>query len=65
MKKPESSTKAPAAPGKPLDARRFPLNAQTDPTAGREKVRQVAYPVRAPRQTKRRVERTSKSQTGT
>ena len=64
MKQPKSSTKA-RAPRKPLDPRRFPLSAQTDATAGREKVREVAYPVRAPRQTKRRVERTSKSQTGT
>jgi hypothetical protein len=44
-----------------LDPWRFPLGAQTGPTAGRDKIREVAYPVRAPRQSKRRVERTSKT----
>ena len=64
MKQPKSSTKA-RAPRKPLDPQQFPLNAQTEATAGREKVREVAHPVHAPRQTKRPVERTSKSRTGT
>jgi hypothetical protein len=44
-----------------LDPWRFPLGAQTGPTADRDTVRQAAYPVRAPRQLKRRVERTSKT----
>ena len=63
MKQPKSSTKA-RVPRTPLDPRRFPLSAQADATPGREKVREVAHPVHAPRQTKRRVERSSKSQTG-
>ncbi len=63
MKQPKNSTKA-RVPRTPLDLRQFPLSAQTEATAGREKVREVAYPVRAPRQTKRRVERRTKSQTG-
>ena len=44
-----------------LDPWRFPLGAQTGPTADRKKVRESAYPVRAPRQSKRRVERTNKT----
>ena len=44
-----------------LDPWRFPLGVQTGPTAGRDKIRETAYPVRAPRQSKRRVERTSKT----
>ncbi len=63
MKQPKGSSNA-QVPGKPLDPRRFPLNAQTEATAGREKVRQVAYPVHAPRETKRPVERTGKGRTG-
>ena len=56
MKKPEISPNA-QVPGKPLDPQQFPLHAQTDATAGRDKVREVV-PVRAPRQSKRPVERT-------
>ena len=63
MKQPKSSTK-PQSPPRPLDPQQFPLHAQTDATAGREKVREVV-PVHAPRQSKRPVERTSKSRTGT
>lgn len=61
---PKTSSNA-HAPRKPFNLRQFPLNAQTEATAGREKVREVAHPVNAPRQTKRRVERRTKSQTGT
>jgi hypothetical protein len=41
-----------------------PSNAQAEATAGRDKIREVAYPVHAPRQSQRRVERTSKNRTG-
>ena len=41
-----------------LDPWRFPLGPQTGSTAGREKVRESARPVRAPRESKRPVERT-------
>ena len=44
---------------KPMNPKQFPLHAQTDATAGRDKVREVV-PVHAPRQSKRAVERTSK-----
>ncbi len=57
MKQSKSSTK-------PLNAQQFPLQAQTDATAGRDKVREIV-PVHAPRQSKRPVERTSKGRTGT
>ncbi len=57
MKQSESSTK-------PLNAKQFPLQAQTDATAGRDKVRENV-PVHAPRQSKRPVERTSKGRNGT
>ena len=63
MKQPKSSTNA-QVPGKPLNPQQFPLHAQTDATAGRDKVREVV-PVHAPRQSKRPVERTGKSRTGT
>ena len=56
MKKPKISPNA-QVPGKLLDPQRFPLHAQTDATAGRDKVREVV-PVRAPRESKRPVERT-------
>ena len=56
MKQPKSSTEA-RAPRTPLDPRLFPLSAQADATPGREKVREMAHSVNAPRQTKRRVER--------
>jgi len=49
---------------KPLNPQQFPLHAQTDATAGRDKVREVV-PVHAPRQSKRHVERPSKGRTGT
>lgn len=57
MKQPKNSTKT-------LNAQQFPLQAQTDATAGREKVRE-SVPVRAPRQSKRPVERTGKGRTDT
>jgi hypothetical protein len=44
-----------------LDPWRFPSGAQTGPTAGRDKVREVAYPVRSPRQSKRRAAGTGKT----
>ena len=64
MKKPKSSTNT-RTPRKPLDSRRFPLSAQTEATAGREKVREEAHRANVPRQSQRRSERKSKSQTGT
>ena len=63
MKQPKGSTNA-QVPGKPLNPQQFPSHAQTEATAGRDKVREVV-PVRAPRQSKRPVERTSKGGTGT
>ena len=56
MKQSKTATK-PQSPPKPLNPQQFPLHAQTDPTAGRDKVREVV-PVHAPRQSKRPVERT-------
>jgi len=56
MKQSQSSTK-PQSPPKPLNPQQFPLHAQTEATAGRDKVREVV-PVHAPRQSKRPVERT-------
>ena len=47
----------------PLNPQQFPLHAQKDATAGRDKVRE-AVPVHAPRQSKRPIERTGKGQTG-
>lgn len=52
------------SPTKNLNAQQFPLQAQTEATAGRNKVREQV-PVHAPRQSKRPVERTSKGRTGT
>ncbi len=63
MKQPDNPTK-PQSPPRPLGPQQFPLHAQTDATAGRDKVREVV-PVHAPRQSKRPVERTSKGRTGT
>ena len=64
MKQSKSPTK-PQSPPTPLNPQQFPLHAQTEATAGRDKVREVV-PVRAPRESKRPVERTSKGgRTGT
>jgi hypothetical protein len=52
MKKPRISPKAPSQ-GKPLDPEPFKSGAQTDATAGRKKIRETAYPMRAPRQTRK------------
>ena len=61
MKQKKGATKAHAS-HMPLEKGRFPLGAQAGATPSRDAVR-AEYPVRAPRQTKRRVERTHKSQT--
>ena len=55
MKQPKNPSKS-QSPAGPLNPQQFPLQAQTDATAGREKVREVV-PVHAPRQSKRPVER--------
>jgi hypothetical protein len=57
--KPSKSPGKPDSPATPLNPQQFPLHAQTDATAGRDKVREVV-PVHAPRQSKRPIERTSK-----
>lgn len=62
MKQPDKVNK-PQAPPAPLDPQQFPLHAQTDATAGRDKVREVMH-VPAPRQSQRPKERSSKSRTG-
>ena len=48
----------------PLDAQQFPLQAQTDATAGRDKVREN-LPVHAPRHSNRPAEKSSKGGKGT
>jgi len=58
--RPKKSAKAPAQRGPALERSRFPLRAQTEATANRAKVRETVAQVRAPRQTLRPVERTSK-----
>jgi hypothetical protein len=65
MKQLKNPTKAASAPRKPLDPQQFPSSPQADATAAREKVREVAHRANAPRQSKPREERRSKSQTGT
>ncbi len=51
-------------PARPLNPQQFPLHAQTEATAGRDKVRELA-PVHAPRESKRPVERIAKGQSDT
>ena len=63
MKPPKTSADLHARPKGP-GPQHGPLHAQTNATPGRDKVRQVA-PVRAPRESKRPVERTHKGRTGT
>lgn len=48
---------------KPLNPQQFPLHAQTEATAGRDKVREIV-PVHAPRQSQRAIERSSKQRKG-
>ncbi len=62
MKQPKNPSK-PQSPPRPLNPQQFPLQAQTDATAGRDKVREVV-PVHAPRQSKRPVERSAKGRAG-
>ena len=58
MKQPKAPDNT-TPPDTPLDPHRFPQHAQTEPTAGRDQVRQVTL-VHAPRQSKRPMERTAK-----
>lgn len=51
-------------PNTPLNPKRFPSTAQTEPTAGRDDVRQTAPPMRAPRQSQRPAERSGKGRSG-
>ena len=62
MKQLKTPVKPPSPPG-PLNPQQFPLQAQTDATASREKVREVV-PVHAPRESKRPVERSDKGRAG-
>ncbi len=63
MKKPATPIPS-GTPGKPADPQHGPEHAQLEPTPGRDQVREAAYPVHAPRQTKRPVERTGKGRSG-
>jgi hypothetical protein len=51
-------------PRKPVAPQRIPLSVLAEATAGRDKIREIAYPVRAARQSQRRVERTAKHRNG-
>jgi hypothetical protein len=57
---PKLPRKSAKAPRKPTELRGSPQGAQLDATTNREKVRETVAPVRAPRQTLRSPERTSK-----
>lgn len=63
MKQPKNIADSPPRPTR-AGPQQGPLHAQTNATPGRDKVREVV-PVRAPRESKRPVERTAKSRTGT
>lgn len=51
-------------PNTPLDPHQFPSAAQTESTAGRDKVHEQVHRVNAPRQSNRPAERSSKSHSG-
>jgi len=57
---PQRPKKSSKAPRKSTELRGSSRRAQQDATANREQVRETVAPVRAPRQTLRPVERTSK-----
>ncbi|MES2950697.1 MAG: hypothetical protein V4858_19360 [Pseudomonadota bacterium] len=63
MKQTKNTSNA-QAPAKPLNPQQFPLHAQKEATAGRDKVREVV-PVHAPRESKRAGERAAKGRAGT
>jgi hypothetical protein len=57
---PQTPKRSSKAPRKSTELRGFPQRPQQDATTSREKVRETVATVRAPRQTLRPVERTSK-----
>lgn len=54
--KPTADPTKPSIPTEPANRKKFPLQSQTGATANRDEVR-TAMPVRAPRESKRPVER--------
>ena len=47
------------APPQPHNAKEFPLHGQTEPTPGRDQVREETHTARSPRESKRPIERTA------
>lgn len=60
MKLPTTDTDPQSPSPTPLKPQQFPLHAQSDPTTGRDSIRQVSH-VPAPRQSERPAERSSKA----
>ncbi len=62
--KPDISPSTPArtthAPPPPHNTKDYPLHGQTEPTPGRDQVREEAHSTRSPRESKRPIERTAR-----
>ena len=58
---PETSAKSLHAPPSPHNAKNYPLHGQTEPTPGRDQVREDTHSARSPRESKRPIERTART----
>lgn len=56
-----TSAKTLHAPARPNDTKDYPMHAQTEPTPGRDKVREELHNERSPRESKRPIERTARA----
>ena len=60
----DSSAKTLHAPPEPQSPKGYPLHGQTEPTPGRDQVREETHSTRSPRESKRPIERTSNGAKG-
>jgi hypothetical protein len=57
---PNASAKTLHAPPAPNNAKDYPLHGQTEPTPGRDQVREETHSTRSPRESKRPIERSAR-----
>ena len=57
----DTSAKTLHAPPSPTNPKDYPSHGQTEPTPGRDQVREETHSTRSPRESKRPIERTAKN----
>ena len=60
----DTSAKTLHAPPVPNNPKDYPLHGQTEPTSGRDQVREDTHATRSPRESKRPIERSAKNGKG-